>query len=141
MGRLSSNADYGTCTQCVRFTFIGFNIFGAVLSVLGVIISIWSLAVANTEYGGNSTAGAAILLVSSLISLGLCVCGIIGGILMNRLFLVIYAIVLSLVVILEFASAVISFVFAGEARDAVEEYFLEAIEKLVPRNNIHYSCM
>ena len=57
--------------------------------MVGVIISIWSLAVANTDYGGNSTAGAAILLVSSLISLGLCVCGIIGGILMNRLFLVI----------------------------------------------------
>ena len=26
-------------------------------------------------------------------------------------------------------------------RDALEEYFLEAIEKLVTRNNIHYSCM
>ena len=33
MGRLSSNVDYGTCTQCVLFTFIGFNIFGAVSHV------------------------------------------------------------------------------------------------------------
>jgi hypothetical protein len=128
MGRLARGSDYGSCTQCVRFTFIGCNIFFAVLSLLGFIIGIWALATADTQYGTtNSTAGGAILLVSSLISFGLCAAGIVGGIFMLRPFLIVYAAVLAIVLILEFASAIVSFAFADAAREALDDYFSDSI--------------
>lgn len=128
MGRFKAGSDYGTCTQCVRFTFIGCNIFFAVLSLLGFIVGIWGIATADSTYGEDAIAGPVILFISSLASFGLCVAGIVGGIFMLRPFLVLYAIVLTIIVILEFASAVISFVYADNARRYLDNFLTDSIE-------------
>lgn len=102
------------------------------------------MATSNSEHsvitGYSSVSSAAVLFVSSIFTLIISGVGIVGTIFMWRIFLIIYAVVVGLIAILQFASAIVAFSFIDNARDNLNDNFESAIKRFrVFRNESDYN--
>lgn len=128
------SSPYGSGTNCIRWLFVACNFFFFVLGAITFSIGVWGVVEgSDNDYdlitGNETVSGAALLLVSGIITLAIAVVGIIGACAMWRPLLVIYAIAVFIIIVLEIAGAIVAFVFQDNIRDEFRDNMEDAIRE------------
>jgi hypothetical protein len=120
------------CGQLLRFALIGWNVFVVLIGLAAIGVGIWQLIVNNTyEFltGEEYASGAILSIVAGVVATIVAVLGIIGAIALNRFLLGLFAIVITVFIILELVSGILGFVYRNEVESTVNRNARSAIEK------------
>lgn len=123
-------SDLNVCANIIRVILVIINILFVILGCILIGIGSWGIAI-DSDFsfvtGSSIASGAALIIVAGCVTVIICVTGILGAIFKWRPVLVIYAGILTVIVILEIVGGILAFVFSGNVVNELEEGSLNAI--------------